>query len=142
MLIFSTSLALIVAGALVQNSHFALWGVKPNLVLVAIVALALFEKDWLRRTIAVLLGAALLVLEVAFGFDTIFSLGVFFIALALVDFLPWRPLLNGTVAISIATLIINLGGFQLGVFALELIYNLVILFALFAMFNAWTTRRI
>ncbi|MDP3953475.1 MAG: hypothetical protein Q8P99_01480 [bacterium] len=142
MLIFSTSLVLITVGAFVQNSHFILWGVKPNLVLTAIVALSLFEKDWLRRSLATLLGTALLILELTFGFDTVFLLVLFFAAMASVDLLPWRPLLNGTVALTAATLIINLSGFQLGVFVLELIYNLVLLLALFAMFNSWNTRRI
>jgi len=142
MLIFSTSLFLVVSGALIQNSHFVLWGVKPNIVLTAIVAAAIFEKDWLRRSIVVLLGASLLALEPSFGFETLFALAIFFLALALVDFLPWQRLPNGLVAIAIASLAINLNGFQLGVFTIELIYNLILFLLLFALFESWSTKRV
>ena len=36
-------------GALIQNSSFAILGVKPNLVLVVILAFGLLEKDWLKK---------------------------------------------------------------------------------------------
>ncbi len=142
MLIFSTSLLLIFLGAITQNSNFALWGVKPNLVLAVIVAFSLIDKDWLKRSVAALLGAALLILEPSLGFETLFLLSILFLAMILVDILPWQPLLNGLAALIICVLTISINGFQLNVFLTELILDVAITGVVLALFNSWKVKRI
>ena len=127
MLVFFTSLGAVFLGALIQNSSFAILGVKPNLVLVVILAFGLLEKDWLKRSILVLLGMATLIIEPSLGLKTMLTMAIFFLALALIDFLPWKEIANSASALSIGTLLINISGFQLGVFFMEAAYNLSLL---------------
>src|SRR3989338_7685329 len=124
MLVFFTSAVAVFFGALIQNSSFAILGVKPNFVLVVILAFGLLEKDWLKRSILVLLSMVTLIIEPGIGLETILTIIIFFFALALIDFLPWREIANSASALVIGTLLINISGFQLGVFFTESIYNL------------------
>ena len=127
MLEFFTSAVAVVLGALIQNSSFAILGVKPNLVLVVILAFGLLEKDWLKRSVLVLLSIATLIIEPGMGLETIFTVSIFFFTLTLIDFLPWREIANSASALAIGTLLIDINGFQLGVFFMEVVYNLSLL---------------
>ena len=111
MLVFCTSLVAVFLSAFIQNSNFAILGVKPNLVLVVILAFGLLEKDWLKRAILVLLAIATLIIEPGLGLKTILIMSIFFLALALIDFLPWREIANSASALVIGTLLIDVGGF-------------------------------
>lgn len=124
MLVFFTSALVVVLGALIQNSNFAILGVKPNLVLVVILAFGLLDKDWLKRSILVLLAIVTLIIEPAMSMETVLVTAIFFLVLALGDFLPWRDIANSAFALVIGTLLININGFQLGIFFKEAAYNL------------------
>ena len=135
MLVFCTSLVAVFLSAFIQNSNFAILGVKPNLVLVVILAFGLLEKDWLKRAILVLLAIATLIIEPGLGLKTILIMSIFFLALALIDFLPWREIANSASALVIGTLLIDVGGFQFNVFLMEALYNLSLLGILVLIFT-------
>ncbi len=124
---FLTSLAAVFLGALIQNSSFVVLGVKPNFVLVTILAFGLLEQDWLKRVILVLLAIVTLIIEPGIGQQTILTALIFFFALTLIDFLPWKGIANTASALAIGTLLIHVNGFQLGVFLMEVTYNLSLL---------------
>lgn len=124
---FLTSALAVVLGAVIQNSSFSIAGVKPNFVLVILVAFGLLEKDWLKRAVLVLLSGVVLIIEPYLGFQTLLVMSIFFFALALIDFLPWHELANASLALTTATLLIDLSGFRFGIFAIELTYNLALL---------------
>ena len=135
MLIFLSSLGAVVLGAIIQNSNFAILGVKPNFVLVIILAFGLLESDWLKRFILVLLAIATLIIEPNIGIETILAALIFVIALILLDFLPWKGVANSALDLTICTLLINLNVFRFGVFFTEAIYNLSLLGLLVLLFT-------
>ena len=62
-------------------------------------------------------------------------MSIFFLALALIDFLPWREIANSASALVIGTLLIDVGGFQFNVFLMEALYNLSLLGILVLIFT-------
>src|SRR3990167_6548332 len=100
---FLVSLTLSVLLPLIQTSSLILWfGIKPNLVLALLIAFALVERDWLRRLAVTF--TALFILNFApsitlFGF---YIAAVFLLAQVLLDLLPWQPLVNTSLALSVA----------------------------------------
>ena len=138
---FLVSLTLSVLLPLIQTSSLILWfGVKPNLVLALLIAFALVERDWLHRLAVPF--TALFMLNFApsitlFGF---YVAAIFLLAQAFLDLLPWQPIVNTSLALFTATLLINLEQFSLAVFASELLMNASLCFGLYLLLN-WLWRK-
>ncbi|MBI2010788.1 MAG: hypothetical protein HYS89_00930 [Candidatus Colwellbacteria bacterium] len=138
MLIYIVNLIFVALAGLIQNTNLLVFeGVKPNLVLVLLLTLGFFYRNWFRRIIFILVGAFFLkfspVIEVEdLFFITAVSAGLFFL-----DYLPWRKTISFTTVLVLATLILNLRAFSLFRFSVELLMNLGFA-ALFLLIFKWT----
>jgi len=126
MLRFIVSTILIFFGSLVQVTNIPLVnGVKPNISIVLLVVLSVFETDWIKRGVLVLIAATILTFDQFVSwFDAIFLLTALLV-IALPDVMPWKRFFNVLVSVSIGTLILNIAlVFVFKIFLIELTANL------------------
>ncbi len=135
---FVLSVVLVALAGLFQTANIDILGIKPDIILPAVLLAALANKDWWKRIILVLTAA--LVIQYYPGLD---SGTILFIIAALagiiaIDFIPTEHFINFLVAVVLGTLIINLANFILAAFFLELIYNLLFALVIFTVINKYT----
>lgn len=108
-----------------SNSSF-FFGIKPNFVLALSLAFSRVEKSWLKRLLLVLVGAFSLKFYPAVDIHNIAFAIVTFLAIVLIDYLPWRESLNIVATVALATFFLNISGFSYKVFLIETFYNVVL----------------
>src|SRR3989344_7222246 len=96
---------LVLVAAILQNFNWLnLWGVRINLILILIIALAFVARNWLEYFLMVLFAA--IFLKTQDGWD--WTLGAFILTSALVywgyKFAPWRSIINYLVLVLFATI--------------------------------------
>ncbi len=131
---------LVFAFAILQTSGFVVFGIKPNLVLAALVAFAFIAADLVSFTILIL--AAVIGLRWLTGWDSaILVLSVVSFAVWLfVHLFPGKEILNLAIAVAAATVIfyLILDPFfilqETAGLAAELVYNLIVSWALLCLF--------
>lgn len=131
---FVISLFVVITAALLQSSPLISFGVKPNLILLTVIA-ALFFEGVLWRQLSIIFVASLMlkfqpgveVMNISFILITLFSI-------PLRDRLPWKHEVNFfviVVAATIAFYLLHSPLFftkDLGAFTLELLYNSILSF--------------
>jgi hypothetical protein len=143
--IFFLALILVIAW-LQSNPTFAIYGVKPNLVMAFLGALAVFTSQFFFFIIIIILANLVLQNLFFFSWESIVFILLLALGFFLVRRLPWRTLINITALIILITLGLYLVIEPMFVFNnprivfLELIFN--ILFAsLFYLLMSYVTGR-
>lgn len=124
MLIFIVELFLVGLVALGQSTSLFFWGVKPNLTLVLILALGVITKSWFRRIILIVIGAFFLKFSPLINLNDFLFIATVLLALAILDYLPWRKIISLGLLLGAATFVLNLQTFDFPRFLIELSLNL------------------
>lgn len=136
--VFIGSFILTIIAAFIQTTNWILIGaiIKPNLILITLIILALANPNWPKRIILILTAA--LILKFAPGFtllDLTFTSAAIF-SIILLDILPWQQPVNLFLATLLGTITINLSNLSQSLFLpliYEFVFNLFLVFALFAL---------
>ncbi len=133
---FIISATIVSLTAFIQTTNLVfINGLKPDLVLIVLAILAAIHKEWKIRTPLALIAIFILKFSPMINWmDVIFAATVF-MAMSLVDYLPWKKLVNIIVSIMIGTIIINASAIISVVFIEELLLNLIISLIFFLVIN-------
>lgn len=132
MLLYIVSVIILAIAALVQTtSIFVIASVKPNLVFVLLVLFAHIYKSWPKRALLILASALLLKFSPTLAWIDIIFIAVAFLIMALVDYFPWRRIINSAFAIIFGTVVIGIPFFSFSSIAIETLLNLVLVLMLF-----------
>jgi hypothetical protein len=102
-------IVLVTSVALLQNTGIlTFWGITINLVLIILLPLAFFIKDWRQYFLLVIIAGLLLSFQPSLDWSVISLMGILIIAHLIKDKLPWRPFFSILVLLIIATIVINL----------------------------------
>ena len=138
MLLFFASIISLAIAAFLQTTNFFLIGlVKPNLVFALLVVLAHAYKDWTSRIFLILMPALILKFSPALAWIDIIFIATAFLIIALVDYLPWRRLINSVVSVIIGTVIIGIPSFAFGLIIKEVGINIMLVIIFFLLME-WT----
>ncbi len=146
----ASQIFLAVLFALLQNTNFlSLGGIKINLALILLLALAFIVRNWMEYSCLIILVSILLKVEAGWDWNVIVFilviLGVYFLK----KFLPWQILLNYLFSVFLSTLVLYLlldwhfiqNNFI--IFFKELTYNMIfgaLLYLILARFYGEKTR--
>ena len=132
MLLYIVSVITIAIAALVQTtSVFVIASIKPNLVFALLVIFAHIYKSWPKRTLLILISAFLLKFSPTLAWiDVIFIASAFFI-MALVDYFPWKRIINSVFAVILGTVIIGIPTLGLSSIVTEAALNTALVLILF-----------
>lgn len=119
------SILVAIASILQTTSLFSIGGIKPNLTLVLLLVIGIYEEKWPRRIILILISMLFLKLSVypsisIIAFGSYVALGMW-----LIDHLPWRKEFNGIISLAAIFIIQNLFSYPLVIAGWEFIYNFV-----------------
>jgi hypothetical protein len=133
MLQFIVNFLIIVFGALIQITNVAFIStLKPNIVLACLVAISVFQKDWIGRSILILMAEIILTFQPTFGWMDLVLISTFALTMALVDFLPWKKIINIILAVIFGTTILNITlHFSFMLFLKEAIMNTILAILVF-----------
>ncbi len=126
-MIFIASLIVTIGASLLQGTNLMMFGiVKPNLPLALLPVLATLDRSWIRRSILILTSALILKFSPGLEWLDIIFIGSLYIAIFLIDYLPWRQILNLVIGVMIASVMLNLISFNLLPLIYELAFNIVL----------------
>lgn len=121
------SILSVAGAALLQLTSFTfLWGVKPNLTLVLILIFSVAVRSWTYRFILLVVGGTFLKFYTGKDIGVFIFPSITLLAILLTDYLPWQSVINYSLSVIIATVILNIPGSSLEVVSLETVYNLVL----------------
>lgn len=135
MLVFTVSVILTIAVALLQTTNWLLFGpvLKPNLILITLIILSLINESWTKRFVLILTASLILKFTPGFSlFDFVF-LGAALLAIILTNSLPWQEPVNLLLATLAGTVIINLASLHFPAVIYEIILNLFLALILFTL---------
>ena len=115
-------ISVIIAAVLQNSGTIVFLGVKPNLVLSAVIPLIFFTNNFWRYFFIVFLPSVLLTSIPLWDLPIIIFAVFSAIAYFAKDFLPWQSSFNNIILIIIGTVVINIAQF----FPLEILYNVLI----------------
>lgn len=135
MSVFIGSFIAVVIAALIQATNWMLLGntIKPNLVLIVLIALSYLNPNWMKRLIFIFIAAIVIKQAPGFTFPDLVFFSTILLAIALADFLPWQQTINSLLAVTAGTLILNLQNITFLPFVYELILNLSLALILLAL---------
>ena len=114
----------------VQTMGFSMFGVKPNLALVAVIVASFFVKNIWEALLLVILSATMLKFKPVFGQEIIIFSLIGAAAIFLKRRLIWQPLINCLVLIATATVLFYIflspSLILSTIFLKEIIYNLIL----------------
>ncbi len=115
--------------------------VKPDIVLLAILAMSAYDKHWTRRLSWLIVAVAILKFSPGIDWRLILFTASSLFGMILVDYLPWKRFISFLVALTISGYVANFGffGFQWGAVFREIIWDLmigIIVFGLIFVFYA------
>jgi len=132
MLKFVFSALLVVIIALFQLTSYSFIGdIKPNLSLILILIFSLINKEWVLRLILIFAAALLLRFSVSFEMQNVLFIISSIVGMIIIDYLPWKPVLNIISAIIIATLLSNIIDYNFYRVFTEAGYNVILGFIVF-----------
>ncbi len=132
MLAFIVSLVLVILASLLQITNFLLiGGIKSNLLVALFATLAHLDKNWIRRAILVFSSAFILKFTPYLTWVDLIYVSTAFFIFALVDYLPWKRLVNSLAAGITGTLILSVSFFHLKAFTLETLMNVILVIVFF-----------
>ncbi len=126
MLRFIASASVLIVVALLQSTTFFFIGaIKPNATLAVLLTLATIQSTWTARLLLLAIGALMMKVHpvdlqaIAFAFS---ALG----GMVLINYLPWKTIVNIVIAVLIATVLLGLyNGVSLTALFAETLYNTV-----------------
>lgn len=128
---FIASVAFVIGASFSQLTGISLAGIKPNLTLVLLAVLAQYHKNWFTRAVLALIAALMLAFEPSITWSDALFVASAFLTMALVDYLPWREMVNALTAVLAGTFVLHLAAFQIRLFAFEAVVNALITIVLF-----------
>ncbi len=132
---------ILVVGLLVflQSWGFSIFGIKPNLALISIIATSFFTIDLLEGLLLVLLAALILKFSPGFEKEILFFSLIGLGAIIIKNYLPWHYYLNNIFLIILGTFIFYLllahNLILSSVFLKEVLLNLIFGIVLFVFLN-------
>lgn len=105
------------------TNSIIIWQIKPNLVFALFAVLAYVNKNWVVRSVIILISAVLLKFSPIVSWADIIFVSVSLLIFALVDYLPWRRLVNSIVSLTAGTLVFGLSHLNLSILWRELAIN-------------------
>jgi hypothetical protein len=136
MLRFIFSALLVVIVTLFQLTSYSFIGIiKPNFPLILILIFSLVNKQWVERLILVFVSALLLRYSTSFELQNILFIASLMAGMIIIDYLPWKPVLNIIFAIIVATIISNISNLDSYGFLMEVGYNIIFGFIAFWIFS-------
>ncbi|KKU11917.1 MAG: hypothetical protein UX16_C0001G0013 [Parcubacteria group bacterium GW2011_GWB1_45_7] len=134
MLQFIVSVILVTVASFLQTTAAIIikGGIKPNLIIVLLVVLACVNKGWTTRVGLILLSAFILKFSPWISWADVIFISTALLAMALVDYLPWRRGINSIIAVAAGTVILNPSFSDISSIVLEVIINtsLILIFLL------------
>lgn len=132
MLLYIVSVTILAVSALIQTtSIFVIASVKPNLVFALLVLFAHIYKNWPKRALLILVPAFLLKFSPTLAWIDIIFIAIAFLIMALVDYFPWRRIINSAFAVTLGTIAIGVSAFNFGLIATEIMFNIALILILF-----------
>ncbi|OGY43878.1 MAG: hypothetical protein A2820_01335 [Candidatus Buchananbacteria bacterium RIFCSPHIGHO2_01_FULL_40_35] len=132
MLPFIVSATLVIIASFLQTTNAILvLHVKPNLIFILLAVLAHINKSWLARSVVILSSALILKFSPLVTWADVMFISSAFLVMALVDYLPWRRIINSIVAAFAGTVVIGLSYLNLRVLTLETVINTILVIMFF-----------
>lgn len=140
--LLAATLIFILAGLFQNTGFFSIFGIKPNLLLTAVIALSFFVSDFLIYSSFVIMGAILLAFTGGFWAEQLIFAALALAIFPICRYLRWQPIFNNLLLIGAGTILFYLLSSPTFLMtnwlfvAGELVYNLVwgvIFFELFAL---------
>jgi len=132
MLLYIVSvIALAIAAFIQTTSIFVIASIKPNLVFVLLVLFAHIYKSWPKRVLLILVSALLLKFSPTLAWIDVIFIAVAFLIMALVDYFPWRRIINSVFAVALGTVVIGVSAFSLSSIGTETALNVALVLILF-----------
>ena len=132
MLPYIVSVITLAIAALVQTtSIFVIASVKPNLVFALLCICAHIYKSWPKRALLILIPALLLKCSPTLAWIDVIFIAVAFLIMALVDYFPWRRIINSAFAVALGTVAVGVPAFNLSSIAIETALNIALILILF-----------
>jgi len=131
LLYFVSAITLAIAAIVQTTSIFVIFSIKPNLVFALLVLFAHIYKNWPKRALLILAPALLLKFSPTLAWIDIIFIASAFLIMALVDYFPWRRIINSVFAVVLGTVIIGIPSFSLSSIATETALNIALVLILF-----------
>jgi len=129
---FSLNLLLVLILGLVQLSSVPfIYGLKPNLVLVFVIAASVFSRNSLEKIILVVFGALAIKFHPGFDWYDILFIMSALVGVSLVKYLKSQAIISVSVAVIVATIIINITKLD-SFIIIEILMNLIIAWLMYA----------
>ena len=136
MLRYIASITTLAIAAFLQTTNLLFINqIKPNLVFALLVAFAHFKKDWAERVFLILVPALILKFSPSILWTDVIFIVSAFLVMALMDYLPWRRIINSIFAVAVGTIIIGISALDLSSLLTELVYNIILVIILFSIIN-------
>lgn len=120
-------LVIIFAGLLQSATWFAVIGVKPNLVMALVLAMMMFDRNWIDRLAFIAVGELMLQFGPSPDVYSFIFLGLMLLSAAIFDYLNLQQYLTLGVAMVVATAVVDIyGHVGWGIALTETAYNLVL----------------
>lgn len=133
---FAVNSILVALVSILQTTNvFNIEGIKPNLALVLLLVIGIYEEKWPRRIILIFISMLFLKLSVYPDISIIVFGSLSALGIGIIDYLPWRKELNGIIALGAIFIIQIIFGYPMAVVGWEFIYNFIFgaLFVLISM---------
>lgn len=132
MLLYIVSTTVLAVAAIVQTTNiFIVYSIKPNLVFALLVLFAHIYKSWSKRALLILVPALLLKFSPTLAWIDIIFIASAFLIMALVDYFPWRRIINSVFAVTVGTVVIGMPTFSLSPIVIETALNVALVLILF-----------
>lgn len=132
MLLYIVSATVLAVAAIVQTTNiFIVYSIKPNLVFALLVLFAHIYKSWPKRALLILVPALLLKFSPTLVWIDIIFIASAFLIMALVDYFPWRRIINSVFAVTVGTVVISMPTFSLSPIVIETALNVALVLTLF-----------
>lgn len=114
---------LVTLAALLQNTDVANFlGIKPNFVLIILLPLTFFIKDWRYYLMLVVIAGLLLSIVSVWDWSAAFFAALLAVAYVLKNFLPWQPFFNNLTLLIAITVAVSFPVFL----PVEIILNVIL----------------
>ena len=135
---FIANLGFLIGASLFQLTNYAfINNVKPNLALVLVIFLSLIYNSWLTRLIFIFTAAVIFKFGSGLELGNVLFILASFIGIYIAENLPASFLLNFIVATLVATSLVNLNHYDIGVVLTESVYNVILVLGYYSVYKLW-----
>ncbi len=138
MLRFTINLLLIIFAGLLQSATwFVFMGVKPDLVMVLVLAMVISDRDWVDRLAFILIGEFMLQFGPNPDIYSLIFLGLMVVSAVVFDYVNFQQYLVLGAVTLVTTVLMNVyGHVQLSVVLTEIAYNLVLVVPIYTILSS------